>query len=146
MKKTIITTLILSTIVIANCKTINQGKKNSDKKAKTGNKTVQVPPKEINYILPDDSLSMSDSAKKEFVMNFDKGQIIYNIVCAKCHNKLVDGVEVVPDFSLPQLMDYEMRIEYPAHQERLTEANLSALELDHVVDYLRYKKKSGVHF
>ena len=146
MKKTIIISLILATIVIANCKTVNQGKKISDAKAKTVSKTVQAPPREINYILPDDSLTMSDSAKKEFVRNFDKGQIIYNIVCAKCHNKLVGGAEVVPDFSLPQLMDYEMRIQYPAHQERLTEANLSALELDYVVDYLRFKKKSGVHF
>jgi uncharacterized protein YicC (UPF0701 family) len=136
----------MAAIAIANCNTKKtvKGIKDSSSisKIKSSNKKL----KSINYNLPDDSLSMNDSAKKEFVKSFDKGQIVYNLICAKCHNKIVNGLEVVPDFSLPQLMDYEIRIQYPIHQERLSPENLSATELDDVVNYLRYKKKSGVHF
>jgi outer membrane murein-binding lipoprotein Lpp len=146
MNKIVILAIVLITLLLANCKSAQNSNNINTTLAKSENKPAQVPKREINYTFPDDSLKMSDSAKAEFVKNFDKGQILYGIVCAKCHNKLVDGKEVVPDFSLPQLMDYEMRVQYPSHEGRLTEANLSVLELDHVVDYLRYKKKSGVHF
>jgi hypothetical protein len=146
MNKIVILAIVLITLLLANCKSAQNSNNINTTLANSENKTAQVPKREINYTFPDDSLKMSDSAKTEFVKNFDKGQILYNIVCAKCHNKVVDGKEVVPDFSLPQLMDYEMRVQYPSHEGRLTEANLSVLELDHVVDYLRYKKKSGVHF
>ncbi len=146
MNKIIVVILVLNAMLFVNCKSAQNSNSKENTLVNSENKTPQVPKREINYTFPDDSLKMSDSAKAEFVKNFDKGQILYNIVCAKCHNKVVDGKEVVPDFSLPQLMDYEMRVQYPSHEGRLTEANLSVLELDHVVDYLRYKKKSGVHF
>jgi len=146
MNKIVIITFIMAAIAIANCTTKNQVKKTNDYSSLANIKTPKKKLIEINYNLPDDSLSMNDSAKKEFVKSFNKGQIVYNLICAKCHNKIVNGLEVVPDFSLPQLMDYEIRIQYPIHQERLSPENLSATELDDVVNYLRYKKKSGVHF
>ena len=146
MNKIVIITFIMAAIAIANCTTKIQVKKTNDYSSLANIKTPKKKLIEINYNLPDDSLSMNDSAKKEFVKSFDKGQIVYNLICAKCHNKIVNGLEVVPDFSLPQLMDYEIRIQYPIHQERLSPENLSATELDDVVNYLRYKKKSGVHF
>ena len=98
------------------------------------------------YDMPEDSATLTAEKKKEFIASCERGIIIYNTVCANCHNKLVDGQKVVPDFSLPQLMDYEIRIQYPSHEDRLKENNLSVQELDDVVNYLRYKKKSGVHF
>lgn len=99
-----------------------------------------------NYDMPDDSLTMPTQQKKDFVESCERGIILYNTICASCHNKLIDGKSVVPDFSLPQLMDYEIRIQYPSHEDRLKENNLSVQELDDVVNYLRYKKKSGVNF
>jgi cytochrome c5 len=142
--KTIITiTFIAFAIVFSNCKAT---KNTSPKVAQTeASQPKSLAPEQL-FELPYDSATMTDAQKKQFVTDFEKGIIIYNTVCANCHNKLVNGVQVVPDFSLPQLMDYEMRIQYPSHENKLTETNLTALEFDQVVHYLRYKKKSGVHF
>ncbi|MES2379764.1 MAG: hypothetical protein V4538_01900 [Bacteroidota bacterium] len=143
MKTTIIIVLVISTIVLANCKTSSQSNSKSEMLAKTETKK---PPVVAPYDLPYDSATMTEAQKAEFISFYEKGIIVYNTICAGCHNKMVNGVAVVPDFSLPQLMDYEVRIQYPSHGDRLKESNLSALELDYVVHYLRYKKKSGVHF
>jgi hypothetical protein len=142
--KTIITiTLIAFAIIFSNCKAL---KSSNNKAVNKEISKAKIKEPEILYELPYDSASMTEVQKKQFVSDFEKGIIIYNSVCASCHNKLVNGVQVVPDFSLPQLMDYEMRIQYPSHENKLTETNLTALEFDQVVHYLRYKKKSGVHF
>ncbi len=143
MKQSIIILLVLSTIVLANCKTTSPSNAKSETLAKTQTKKASEP---APYDLPYDSATMTAAQKAEFISFFEKGIIVYNTICAGCHNKLVNGETVVPDFSLPQLMDYEMRIQYPSHGDRLKESNLSALELDYVVHYLRYKKRSGVHF
>ena len=59
-------------------------------------------------------LPTDDSARAAFKKQFYQGQVVYRITCAKCHNKMINGKEVIPDFSLPQLMHYEIRI-YPEH-------------------------------
>jgi hypothetical protein len=135
MKKLVLILSISTSILLIDC----TAKKNS----------VAIAPKPappLLYDMPEDSLTLSAEKKKEFITSCERGIIIYNTICANCHNKLVDGKQVVPDFSLPQLMDYEIRIQYPSHEDRLKENNLSAQELDDVVNYLRYKKKSGVNF
>jgi len=146
MKRTILFSLLLASMLLIACSVAKQSPKTTESKDNSQTKAPTNLTKKIDFTFPDDSLIMSESAKAEFVANIEKGEIIYSLLCAKCHNKLVNGVEVVPDFSLPQLMDYEMRIQYPSHKDRLTETNLSVKELDQVVDYLRYKKKTGVHF
>jgi hypothetical protein len=82
----------------------------------------------------------TDTGRISFLKEFNKGRIIYKQTCAKCHNVNKNGKLYYPDFSLPQLMDYEMRFQYPAHQDELREINLSADELDWVVTFLRFKK------
>lgn len=146
MKNTIIIILVLGTIVLANCKTSNSSSQSSSKAKIQAKAETKKIPEAAPYDLPYDSATMTDAQKAEFVSFYEKGIIVYNTICASCHNKLVNGQTVVPDFSLPQLMDYEMRIQYPSHGDRLKESNLSALELDYVVHYLRYKKRSGVPF
>lgn len=93
---------------------------------------------------PDDMTA--DTAKKRFLKEFNKGKILYNLTCAKCHNINVDEKQVIPDFSLPQLMDYEIRIQYQAHEDDLKETNVTHDELEFIVLYLRYKKKSGTPY
>lgn len=83
-------------------------------------------------------LATDDSTKKAFVKQFSQGRILYNITCAKCHN--LKGV--IPDFSLPQLMDYEMKL-YPVHMEKLNETKIADEELQKIILFLRFKKKSG---
>ncbi|MFM9911165.1 MAG: hypothetical protein ACKVOW_17630, partial [Chitinophagaceae bacterium] len=89
---------------------------------------------------PDD---IADTAKKTFVKQFKQGIALYKITCSKCHNKTVDGKQIIPDFSLPQLMDYEMRIA-PEHGEQLTDRFITDDELARIIIFLRYKKKTGV--
>lgn len=142
MKKYAILLFSIASIVLINCKskkTITNLNGNNESK-----KTAALEP--LLYDMPEDSLTMTADKKLAFKESCERGIIIYNTICASCHNKLVDEKSVVPDFSLPQLMDYEIRIQYPSHEDRLKENNLSAQELDDVVNYLRYKKKSGVHF
>ncbi len=95
--------------------------------------------KAVSYDYPED---ITEAGKKDFVVNFEKGRVLYKITCANCHNSVVDGKTYIPDFSLPQLMDYEIRVQYPAHSEDLKESNMTPLELDLIVDFLRYKKKN----
>jgi len=89
---------------------------------------------------------ISDTAKLRFEKDFKKGKVLYGLNCAKCHNVKEKSKLEIPDFSLPQLMDYEIRVQYPAHEEDMKETNLSHDELDLVVQYLRYKKRSGIPY
>ena len=97
--------------------------------------------KEIAFDYPEDIVA--DTARKRFAREFKKGSILYKINCSKCHNITVGADQVIPDFSLPQLMDYEIRIQYPSHGDHLKESNITHDELEWIVLFLRYKKKSN---
>lgn len=98
--------------------------------------------KKAEFTYPEDMVA--DTAKKSFVKQFNQGQILYNISCAQCHNmKDAKNKIVIPDFSLPQLMDYEMRL-YPQHAEKLSDTFVSDVEMNKIILFLRYKKKSGI--
>ena len=99
---------------------------------------ISIAQKKIEYSYPDDIV---DSAKKTFVKQFYQGHTLYKISCAACHTKKVNGKEIIPDFSLPQLMDYEIRI-WPQHQEDLPETRITEQELSWIVLFLRYKKRN----
>ena len=92
---------------------------------------------------PDD-IPDSDSAKKAFVKQFKQGQVLYNISCGQCHNKKINGKEIIPDFALPQLMDYEMRM-YAQHDDKLDDKHVRDDEMAKIVLFLRYKTKTGVY-
>jgi mono/diheme cytochrome c family protein len=107
-------------------------------------KTTVLQPnkKELLDAFPDDVTA--DTGKISFMKRFNRGKMIYAETCAKCHDSTRNGKRYYPDFSLPQLMDYEMRFQYPEHGEDLKETNITVAELDDVVDFLRYKKKNLV--
>ena len=79
----------------------------------------------------------------DFDEQFERGRILYNGNCGGCHNLKINGRMVVPDFSLPQLLDYEMRMQYAAHGDRLSEARVVKEELDDIQVYLRFRRPSG---
>lgn len=79
-----------------------------------------------------------------FVQHFKKGHVLYDLNCATCHTQVVDGKKVIPDFSLPQLLDYEMRFQYQPHEEPLKETRVSVQDLDDIQVFLQYKVRSGV--
>ncbi len=87
--------------------------------------------------------SANADLRGDFTEQFHRGQKLYAVGCGGCHNKKVDGRTVIPDFSAPQLLDYEMRTQYPSHGERLHEAKVSKEELDDIQVYLLHRKPSG---
>lgn len=103
-------------------------------------KAQKSAPKKIEFTYPDD---IADSSKKTFVKEFNQGNTLYGIMCSSCHNKTVDNKTLIPDFSLPQLMDYEMRM-YTEHGEDLGDNKVTDVEMQKIILFLRYKKKSGV--
>jgi mono/diheme cytochrome c family protein len=77
--------------------------------------------------------------QKGFIKEFKEGHELYKMNCAKCHSKDIDGVSIVPNFSIPQLMDYELRFSYPDHQDPMREVLISKEELDKVLLFLQNK-------
>jgi hypothetical protein len=97
--------------------------------------------KKTDFDIPVDSTS--EISQKAFIKNFNQGKILYTMSCARCHNFKEGKKEIIPDFSLPQLMDYAMRIEYPEHQDRLKDTKITDEEMNKIILFLRFKKKSG---
>lgn len=96
--------------------------------------------KKAAYEFPD---AMKPDVQVEFAKVCEKGMILYNINCAKCHNLTVKGKEVIPDFSADQIKGYEIRVTNREHEESLPETNVSPEELGQIATFLSYKKKSG---
>lgn len=86
---------------------------------------------------------MSEEVKKSYIKLFEKGRILYQINCAKCHNTKVKGVEVMPEFTKEHLAQYELRIQNPKHEEELSETRVNAEELQQIMIFLTYYKKAG---
>lgn len=104
--------------------------------------TVVSAQKEFDY--PEDSISAE--SRKAFDRTFKQGRILYNTVCGTCHNFKEKNKEIVPDFSMPQLMDYEMRRSYPTHTDKLDDRHVTDDEMNKIILFLRFKKKSGREF
>ncbi|HRG37271.1 MAG TPA: hypothetical protein PK289_01955 [Bacteroidia bacterium] len=100
-------------------------------------------PKELSYELPE---AMIPTAKVGFAAQCDKGKILYDMTCAKCHNIKTKRKEIIPDFSEEQLVGYELRITNAEHESGISEELLSTEELGYIMTFLSYKKKSGTVF
>lgn len=86
---------------------------------------------------------MSEAVKNSYIKIFEKGKILYDINCAKCHNTIVAGIEVMPEFTKEHLAQYELRIQNPQHEESLSEMRVNAEELQQIMIFLTYYKKAG---
>jgi hypothetical protein len=98
-------------------------------------------PQEIPYELP---VAMVPAVKIEYAKQCDKGKILYDINCAKCHTTIVKRKEIIPDFTPEQLIGYELRVTNPEHESNIPETTVSAEELGYIMTFLSYKKKSGI--
>lgn len=96
--------------------------------------------KEVPHTYP---TSAHTDLRGDFTAQFQRGEVLYRTSCGGCHNKRINGREIIPDFSIPQLLDYEMRTQYPSHGERLHESKVSKEELDDIQVFLQYRKPSG---
>lgn len=95
--------------------------------------------KKVSYDFPE---AMKENVRAEFTKQCDKGQILYNINCAKCHNTTEKGKQVIPDFLPEQLIGYELRVKNPQHESDLPETNVTPEELGQIMTFLNYKKKN----
>ncbi len=88
---------------------------------------------------------MPASEKAEFKPICDKGKILYDINCAKCHTVKVKGKEIIPDFTLPELEGYTadvLRTSNPKHMTDLNENIVTHDELELIMFFLSFKKKN----
>jgi len=87
----------------------------------------------------------SDIAEEAKVANqkmLEKGRVLYNLNCAKCHNKKEKGKIVLPDFTTDQLDSYIIRIKNETHVNSLPETKITAEELEAIQFFFSYKKPS----
>ncbi len=93
----------------------------------------------VEYVFPD---AMAEPVRAEYLKLSEKGRALYELSCAKCHNTMVKGKQVIPDFTEEQLGAYSIRVANPKHEEQVSEMNVSAEELTLISTFLTYKKKN----
>jgi hypothetical protein len=89
-------------------------------------------------------VEMAPNIQIEYAAQCEKGQILYELNCAKCHNQKVRGKSVIPDFTEEQLVGYKLRATNPDHAMHLTDETVSAEELGYIMTFLTYKKKNSM--
>lgn len=79
--------------------------------------------------------------KDQFIKLYEKGRVLYQINCSKCHNVKEDGVERMPEFTKQDLQKYELRVLNPEHEDELKETRVRAEELYQILLFLTYSIK-----
>ena len=103
--------------------------------------SAQKKAKKVAYEFPE---AMAAPVRASFEKECDKGQILYNINCAKCHMTTIDGKQYIPDFTQSQLVGYELRVLNPKHESEIPETTVTAEELGQIMTFLAYKKRNPV--
>jgi len=89
-------------------------------------------------------LEMAEPVRVQFREAGEKGRILYEMNCAACHNKTVNGKPVIPDFTADALKGYEIRVSNKMHEENMPDEKVTAEELGLISVFLTYKKKTGI--
>lgn len=97
----------------------------------------------VSYEFPE---QMAQPVRDEYRKLCDKGQALYQVSCAKCHNLKEKGKEIIPDFTEEQLGAYSIRVANAQHEEMVSEMIVPAEELALITTFLTYKMKSGHPF
>lgn len=89
------------------------------------------------YDFPSD---IAEEAKIANLKKIEKGRILYNINCSKCHNTKIKGRIFIPDFTGDQLDSYVIRIKNEVHVTTIPENKVTAEELEAIQFFFTYKK------
>lgn len=89
------------------------------------------------YDFPSDIAEEAKTANRKML---EKGRILYNINCAKCHNKKINGRIIIPDFTQDQLDSYIIRIKNEVHINTIPETRVTAQEMEAIQFFFTYKK------
>lgn len=93
----------------------------------------------VTYDFPD---AMPEAVKADYTKQCDKGKILYEINCAKCHSTTVKRKTIIPDFTPEQLVGYELRVKNAQHESNMPETTVTAEELGLITTFLTYKTKN----
>lgn len=88
--------------------------------------------------------AMLPHVKVEFAKRCEKGKILYDINCAKCHDTGKGRKKITPDFKPEQLTGYTLRTANARHESSMPDSLVSEEELGIIMTYLGYKKKNKV--
>ncbi len=97
--------------------------------------------KKAEYELPD---AMLPHVKVFYSSQCEKGKILYDLNCAKCHTQKIHGKKVIPDFSPAQLTGYTLRVANAQHEKNMPDSIVTEEELGIIMTFLSYKKKNKV--
>lgn len=95
----------------------------------------------ITYDFPE---AMAADVREGYAKQWEKGKILYEMNCAKCHTTTVKGKTIVPDFTENQLVGYTLRVTNQKHEAALTDESVSTEELGLIMTFLTYKKKNNI--
>lgn len=95
----------------------------------------------VEYDIPE---AMLPEVKVEYIKMCDKGQLLYNGNCGRCHNVTVKRKEFVPDFDSDKLSGYVLLSINEQHESVLPDSVMTTDELSSIVTFLTYKKKNGI--
>lgn len=105
-----------------------------------GSCLTQKQPKVVQQF-PD---AMLPHVKEAYAEMWTKGETLYALNCAKCHNKKVNGKMIVPEFTEEQLAAYEIRVADPEHEMALSDVRVTTEELTLINIYLMYRVHDSV--
>jgi len=95
-----------------------------------------------NKVAAEFPAEMSDVVRTEYQKQWDKGRILWDMNCARCHNTREKRREIIPDFKPEQLIGYELRVKNAQHDTGIAEERVSTEELGLIMTFLSYKKKN----
>ncbi len=93
-------------------------------------------PKE-KFIFPKEMLP---HVQKDYLSMCKKGEILYKVNCAKCHNTGRRKTEI-PEFNNDQLIGYTLRTTNREHENSIQDSVVTEEELVLIMHFLNYRKK-----
>lgn len=97
--------------------------------------------KKLGIDMPD---GFDKERKQQVLQQFAEGKKAYLTHCARCHNKTINGKEVIPDITFEQADTYRVRFANNQHKSELSAETVTEQELDMIVIFFAYKKQTGV--
>jgi mono/diheme cytochrome c family protein len=85
--------------------------------------------------------AITGDIREQFIKLYEKGRVLYQINCAKCHNTTENGVESMPEFTKADLAKYELRVMNAEHESELAQTKVRAEELYQITLFLTYSIK-----
>jgi hypothetical protein len=96
--------------------------------------------KKVDYELP---AEMLPHVKVEYTKRCDKGKILYDINCSRCHTKKEKRKEIIPDWTSLQLSGYTLRVTNAIHEKNMPDSLVTEEELGIIMTFLNYKIKNS---